>query len=115
VRQLLIQVPRGCGVEAIKIAKDCDGSNLAKFEAASDQADHDQAAIELVIAHIPNHKVEKLLEDLEQFPDLKITLIPRGVITMQPPSDVVPKQYGRSDSAVMIRVGSDRSDRFPHE
>jgi uncharacterized hydrophobic protein (TIGR00271 family) len=92
VRQLLIQVPHGYGAEAIKIAKNCTGSNLVKFEAVSDQTDSDQAAIEVVIVHVPNPKVEKLLEDLEKLPNPKITLIPRGVITMQPPSTSVPEQ-----------------------
>lgn len=34
MRQLLVQVPQGCGKTVLELAKACDGINLAQFEAA---------------------------------------------------------------------------------
>lgn len=33
MRQLLVQVPRGCERNVLDIAKACDGTNLVQFEA----------------------------------------------------------------------------------
>ena len=59
MRQLLVQVPHGCGKEVLEIAKKYDGANLAQFEATGSDG-----AIDWVIVHVSNGKVEGLLADL---------------------------------------------------
>jgi len=87
LRQLIVQVPRGCGQDVLKTASACQGTNLACFEAAGTEG-----PVDLVLVHVSNRRVEHLMQELEKFPALKITLIPRGVIPLQPPSDQAPQQ-----------------------
>jgi hypothetical protein len=86
MRQLLVQVSRGSGQEVIDIAKSCDGANLALLEATGSEG-----LLDLAIVNVPNG-IEQLLSKLEKLPKAHITLIPRGVITLQPPPSEAPQQ-----------------------
>jgi hypothetical protein len=61
MRQLIIQVPRGQGKDVLMIAQEHQGTNLAQME--TNQLDR---ALDLVIVHISNRKVEDFLSQLEQ-------------------------------------------------
>jgi len=87
MRQLLLQVPRGCGQKVLDIAKACGGANLAQLEATGSEG-----PIDLVIVDISNQKVEGLLKELESLPDLHVTLIPQGVMALKPPASEAPQQ-----------------------
>jgi uncharacterized hydrophobic protein (TIGR00271 family) len=80
MRQLFVQVPRGCGQQVLDIAQACDGANFSQFEATGTDE-----PLDVVIVHVSNGKVEELLEKLQAVPKLQVTLLPRGVITLQPP------------------------------
>ncbi len=81
MRQVLVQVPRGHGQEALDIARDHNGANLACIEATGSDG-----PIDLLFIHISNSKVGNLIDALQQLPDLHLTLIPRGVMSLQPPA-----------------------------
>ncbi len=87
MRQLIVNVPRGCGETVLEIAKSYDGANLALWEGTADDK-----PIDVVIVHVSNGKVEKLLAELEDLPSLKVTLMPVGVMALQPPADEAPQQ-----------------------
>jgi uncharacterized hydrophobic protein (TIGR00271 family) len=87
MRQLQIQVPRGQGKEVLDLAKSHQGSNLSLFEATGSDG-----LIDLAIVHVPNRQVEGLLGDLDKLPNVRITLIPRGVMPLQPPSSEAGEQ-----------------------
>ncbi|MBW4542061.1 MAG: DUF389 domain-containing protein [Myxacorys chilensis ATA2-1-KO14] len=87
MRQLLVQVPRGHGKEVLNTAKDHDGTNLALFEAIGTDE-----LLDVVIIHIPNRKVEDLMQALEGLPNLRITLNPHGVMGLKPPADEAAQQ-----------------------
>ncbi|MFE1748008.1 DUF389 domain-containing protein [Coleofasciculus sp. H7-2] len=87
MRQLLVQVPQGCGKTVLEIAKACEGTNLAQFEAAGIEQ-----PLDLVLVHISNGKVEELLGKLEDVPDLSFTLLPTGIMALHPPADAAPDQ-----------------------
>ncbi|MBE9192125.1 DUF389 domain-containing protein [Gloeocapsopsis crepidinum LEGE 06123] len=87
MRQLLVQVPHGYGKEVLNIAQAYDATNTARVEAMGNDE-----PVELIVVHISNQKVEGFLGDLESLPNLQVTLIPRGVIAMQPPADEAPEQ-----------------------
>lgn len=87
MRQLLVQVPRGCGKNVLDIAKACDGVNLVHFEATGTEK-----PLDVVIVYVPNQKVEELLGELESLPELHVTLIPRGVIALEPPASEAAQQ-----------------------
>ncbi|WP_373528713.1 DUF389 domain-containing protein [Nostoc sp.] len=86
MRQLIIQVPRGNGKAVIDIAKSHNGTNLARFEGNADEP------IDVVIVHVSNREVGKVLEELQDLPKVQITLIPTGVIALQPPASEAPQQ-----------------------
>ncbi|MBD2075005.1 DUF389 domain-containing protein [Phormidium sp. FACHB-592] len=87
MRQLLVQVPRGCGKEVLDTAKTHDGANLALFEATGTDV-----LLDVVIIHISNRKVEALMQALEGMPNLQITLNPHGVMGLKPPADEAAQQ-----------------------
>lgn len=99
MRQLLIQVPRGCGKQVLEIAKAFDGANLALFEAMGSDG-----AIDLAIVHLSNNKVEGLLGELESLPQLHVTLIPQGVMALQPPPEEAPQQVTSVETRSPIEI-----------
>ncbi|MDZ8053427.1 MAG: hypothetical protein RMX63_18525 [Aulosira sp. ZfuCHP01] len=84
--QLIIQVPQRNGKAVIDIAKSHNGSNFARFEGYVDEA------IDVVMVHISNREVRKVIEELQDLPKVHITLIPTGAIALQPPASQVPQQ-----------------------
>ncbi|MBD2593592.1 TIGR00341 family protein [Nostoc spongiaeforme FACHB-130] len=86
MRQLMIQVPQGNGTAVMEIAKSHHGTNLARFEGYADEP------IDVVIVHVSNREVGKVLEELQDLPKVHITLIPTGVMTLQPPASEAPQQ-----------------------
>ncbi len=86
MRQLIIQVPRGNGKAVIDIAKSHNGTNLARFEGNAEEP------IDVVIVHVSNREVGKVLDKLQDLPKVQITLIPTGVMTLQPPASEAPQQ-----------------------
>jgi uncharacterized hydrophobic protein (TIGR00271 family) len=99
MRQLLVQVPRGCGKNVLDIAKACDGVNLVHFEATGSEK-----PLDVVIVHVPNPKVEELLGELESVPELHVTLIPRGVIALEPPASEAPQQVKNVEARSPIEI-----------
>ena len=87
MRQLLVQVPQGCGKTVLEIAKACEGTNLAQFEASAIDR-----PLDLVFVHISNGKVETLLDQRQDLPDLSFTLLPTGIMALHPPADAAPDQ-----------------------
>jgi len=87
MRQLLVQVPQGCGTTVLDVAKACEGTNLARFEAAGVDR-----SLDLVFVHLANGKVEELLNKLQDIPDLSFTLLPTGIMALHPPAGDAPDQ-----------------------
>jgi hypothetical protein len=87
MRLLLIQVPQGKGEKVLELAGQYDGMNLATFGAQGKDG-----PVDLANVHVSNDKVELLLDELQQLPELNVTVIPRGVITLQPPASDAPQQ-----------------------
>ncbi|WP_066425586.1 TIGR00341 family protein [Anabaena sp. 4-3] len=100
MRQLIIQVPRGHGDTVINIAKSLDAQNLAEFAAHNGEDE----AIDVVILHVSNHKVDPLLAKLQDLPKLHITLIPSAVIPLQPPASEAPEQVKDVETLSPIEV-----------
>ncbi|MDY7015271.1 MAG: DUF389 domain-containing protein, partial [Cyanobacteriota bacterium] len=99
MRQLLVRVPRGWGKPVIEIAETHGGVNLIQFEAIADGK-----PVDAVVIHLSNEKVENLLEGLEEIPDPHVTLNPRGVITLVPPSSEVAEQVTQVQERSPIEV-----------
>ncbi|HEV2123916.1 MAG TPA: TIGR00341 family protein [Chloroflexota bacterium] len=80
MRQVYAQVPRGRGGEALEMAKRLDGANLALIE-----GDGSNGPVDLLIAYMPNQRVEELVRELQELPDLHLTLTPQGTMPLHPP------------------------------
>ncbi|BAY92716.1 MULTISPECIES: DUF389 domain-containing protein [unclassified Tolypothrix] len=87
MRQILIQVPHGCGKQVLNIAKSHNGTNLAQIEAKSSDE-----VIELVMVNLSNHQVGQFIEELQDLPKVHITLIPTGVLALKPPPEEAAQQ-----------------------
>ena len=87
MRQLLIQVPSGKGDRVLEIAKDYGGVNLLLLEGVSDRG-----SVDAVTVHLDNYQVEPFLNELESIPEVHISLIPRGVMALEPPPEEAPQQ-----------------------
>jgi len=99
MRQLIIQAPRGHGNTIIDIAKSHHGANLVQFDAKGIDE-----PIDVVIVDVSNREVEGLLGKLEQLPKLKITLLPTGVMALQPPASQAAEQVKDVESRSPIEV-----------
>ena len=99
MRQILIQVPQGCGKKVLEIANACKGTNLAQFEAAGVDR-----SLDLVMVHISNGKVEELLNKLQDIPDLSFTLLPMGIMALHPPADDAADQVTNVEERSPIEI-----------
>ena len=87
MRQLIVRVPRGCGSQVLEFAETRQAANLACFTATDRDAN-----LDVVLVGISNAQVGGLLDDLQDLPDLHLTLIPTGIITLQPPASRAAEQ-----------------------
>lgn len=87
MRQLHIEVPPHAAAEAERKARQHSGMNIWRVPASSDR---DGAA--LLIAHLPNNEVGPYLQSLGDIDDVRITLLPRGVLAFEPPAKNAPDE-----------------------
>lgn len=99
MRQLIIQVPRGCGQTVLELAKSHNATNAAQFEAKGIDE-----LIDLVIVHVSNREVEELLGLLQDLPELHITLFPTGAIALKPPASEAPQQVTNVEERSPIEI-----------
>ncbi len=99
MRQLLIQVPAGCGKQVLEMAQACSGTNLAKIQAIGIDG-----TIDLVFVHVTNSQVETLLDRLQDLPDASFTLLPTGVLVMQPGKDGIDDRIANVEQRSPIEI-----------
>ncbi|WP_373536456.1 DUF389 domain-containing protein [Microcoleus sp.] len=99
MRQLFVQVPRGSGKTVLEIAKACKGTNLAQIEATGVDR-----GLDLVLIHVSNGEVEELLGKLEDLPDLSVTLLPTGVMSLHPPASAAAEQVTNVEERSPIEI-----------
>ena len=87
MRHLFVQVPQGQGRRALTALERHHAMNAALMSAATGQG-----GVELVLGAVPNRSVGALLEELEPIDGLRVTLVPRGVLALQPPPEEAPQQ-----------------------
>lgn len=87
MRQIFIQVPEGQGGGVLALAEAHEGLNLACFPVTSDDG-----PAELVLVHVSNRQVEKLLGALADFPDARVTMAPQGLLAFSLATAEAPPQ-----------------------
>lgn len=98
MRQLLIQAPSGSGKTVLQKAQACQGTNLAQWQTTGDTP-HD-----IVLVHVSNQRVEPLLEALQDLPELRVTLLPSGVMALHPPADQAAEQVTQVEERSPIEI-----------
>ncbi|MBE9112129.1 DUF389 domain-containing protein [Nodosilinea sp. LEGE 07298] len=98
MRQLLIQVPSGCGKTVLQKAQACQGTNLAQWQTMGDDPQ------DMVLVHVSNQRVESLLGALQDLPKLNITLLPQGVMALHPPADQAAEQVTQVEERSPIEI-----------
>ncbi|MGF1569976.1 MAG: DUF389 domain-containing protein [Nodosilinea sp.] len=98
MRQLLIQVPCGCGKSVLQKAQACQGINLAQWQTLGAPPQ------DMVLVHVSNQRVEPLLETLQNLPNLEITLMPTGVVALHPPVDQAAEQITQVENRSSIEI-----------
>ncbi|MBE9160459.1 DUF389 domain-containing protein [Nodosilinea sp. LEGE 06152] len=98
MRQLLIQAPWGCGQTVLQKAQACRGTNLAQWQTTGDTP-HD-----IVLVHVSNQRVEPLLEALQDLPELRVTLLPSGVMALHPPAEQAAEQVTQVEERSPIEI-----------
>jgi uncharacterized hydrophobic protein (TIGR00341 family) len=79
MRQLFIQTERGDGPQVVQMAQAAEAVNIALLNTASPGVVRD-----VVIAHVPNGAVGRLIDQLETLENCAVTLVPHAVITLKP-------------------------------
>jgi uncharacterized hydrophobic protein (TIGR00271 family) len=87
MRKLEVRVPRGCGGDVARIARERGGSEIFVQEAREGERLYD-----VVTIHCGNAGLEELLAALEEEPDLHVSFDPRGVLALRPPASEAPDQ-----------------------
>lgn len=83
MREILVRTPEEYGKVVADAAERNKGTNIVRLKTAGEKAE------ELIIAYMPNTKVDALLNELQEIPELHLTLKPRGSIILTPPSTEV--------------------------
>ncbi len=100
MRQLLVEVPQGKGDTVLEIAEKCKAVNVAQFD-AKNQTER----LDAVFLHVSNHRVEDLLNNLQEaISEVRVTLVPRGVLALQPPASEAPEQVTNVEKLSAIEV-----------
>jgi uncharacterized hydrophobic protein (TIGR00271 family) len=85
MRLIIGRTERGCGERALQMARDSGGVGLSLLNAADGDS-----KLDVLIAHAPNERVEDLVGQLQKLPDMHITLLPMGVLALEPPAGSAP-------------------------
>lgn len=99
MRLLIIRVPQGLGKDVLGIAEKHSGVNLSVISASGPEG-----AADVVFVHLSNRNVEPFLDELDQRPDVHITWLPQGVMTLYPPNDEAPSQVREVEARSPVEV-----------
>ncbi len=83
MRQLIIKVSKGKGIEVKKKAQEHNGKNISIQSADSG---------DLVTLYLSNNEVSDFIADINHLDEAEISMAPRGFITLYPPQGKAPDQ-----------------------
>lgn len=88
MRLLVVQVPRGEGERVLELARRYEASVVSMTQALDEHG----ASVDVTMLHLSNARVGPLLSHLEMIQSFKVSLLPTGVLTLQPPASEAPEQ-----------------------
>lgn len=87
MRRLLVWVPEGGGETVRRRARE-DGAT----QALSLVGQGEDGPVDMVLLHVPNQRVEDVVGSLSEVADLRVSMMPQGVLALEPPPDEAPQQ-----------------------
>ncbi|TWT95653.1 hypothetical protein [Neorhodopirellula pilleata] len=88
MRLMSVEVPRGRSDYVLQAARNHSASNVSLHSTESLEGPREMAWLCL-----NNQQVERFIDEVQQeIPDVRVTLIPRGVIALQPPISGAPDE-----------------------
>lgn len=99
MRQLLVEVPEGQGDAVLRLAERHRGVNLVKLTGSGPDGPRD-----LAFVHVSNRRLETLLEDLQALPELRVSFLPQGVISLQPPPEEAARQVTEIEARSPLEI-----------
>ncbi|HEV2062914.1 MAG TPA: DUF389 domain-containing protein [Solirubrobacteraceae bacterium] len=89
MRRVTVWAPAGSRARLL----DAAGRHGAAATLASSSTSPDLGEVDVVVAHLPNGRVDAYVEALtESVEDLRISLLPQGVLALQPPAEEAPDE-----------------------
>lgn len=99
MRPLIIQVPKGNGKEVLNKVQQFNGKNFSLLNGSDAERE-----LDIIIAFITNRQVEGFIQELENLPELQITLFPQGVMPLYPPAGQAPDQVTNVEPRSPIEI-----------
>lgn len=87
MRQVIIQVPAPQSAHVSSILENAKADNIISLEKTGLNSD-----VHSYIAHIENRYMDNLIEDIQSIEHSVISIIPQGVMVLEPPPDKIPSQ-----------------------
>ena len=85
MRQILVRVPRGHGSRVLQAARRRGGSDLSVAEVTSERGE----PLDLAILYVSNSSAGPLLAELQDIPDLHVSMIPSSALALRPPLSAI--------------------------
>lgn len=83
----MVWVPQGEGGSVAEVARRHGSDQTLRLT-----ADNDGTPVDLLVVHLPNAKVESLVADLDGVEGLHLSLLPQGVLALEPPAGKASEQ-----------------------
>jgi len=87
MRQLLIRVPQGRGQDVTRIGQQNQATNMSQWQVIDNGQPQD-----LIMMHVDNRRVERVLKALEDVPDVHISMSGHETMALHPPPSETPDQ-----------------------
>ena len=88
MRQVIVQVPAEHGGHVLELARRFEGINLSRVAGTDGQG----RQLAVVLVHLSNASVGPFVDALEAVPEPRISMIPSGVLALQPPAAAIVDQ-----------------------
>ena len=83
---MLIWAPEGSGAKVGELARRHGIDEVVSFAGEGD------GPVDLALLHVPNRRLEGLLDELSSLEDLHVSMFPHGVLNLKPPPGEAPSQ-----------------------
>lgn len=88
MRQVLLQVPRGCGEQLITVARELGASTLTRLEGGNGRDEQ----VDVLVVTLPNASVGPLIDRAQELGDTEASIPGAGAFAFEPPAGEPPDE-----------------------